>query len=94
MANTQYVDVTVENNRGQTAKLRFPDNERGQSLVRTLQSKARREELASVEVGKSAKGPEYPDDVDPERRRGRPVEGQTEATAPVETDGKDDKSKK
>lgn len=86
MANTQYVDVTVENNRGQTAKLRFPDNERGQSLVRTLQSKARREELASVNVGsRKAKGPEYPDDAVPERRRGRPVEGQVEATAPVET---------
>lgn len=86
MSNIKYIDVTVENNSGQTATMRFPDNERGQSLVKTLQGKARREELASVKLGsKAAKGPEYPDDVAPERRRGRPVEGQVEATAPVET---------
>lgn len=86
MPDTKYTDVTVKNNRGQTAKMRFPDNERGQSLIRTLQAKARREELESVSVGsKSVKGPEYADVVEPERRRGRPVEGQVEATAPVET---------
>lgn len=89
MPNT-YTDVTVQNRRGQTVKFRFPDNERGESLIETLKSKARREELDKVSTAKaSKKGAEYPGDAEPPRRRGRPVDGAVEASAVVETDGND-----
>lgn len=86
MTTNTYVDVTVVNNADKEIGFRFPDTEEGQSLIRTLQSKVRREELKSIKVGgKAVKGPEYDEVVEPERRRGRPVEGKVEGAAVVET---------
>jgi hypothetical protein len=84
----KYLDVKVENNRGQTVEFRLPDNEQGADLLDTLKKKARRGELESVSEGKGRKkGPEYVDAGEPPRRRGRPVEGLADAAAPVETGG-------
>lgn len=82
---SDYIDVTVVNDSGHELGFRFPNTEEGLSLVRTLERKARREELQSVKLGKTVKGPEFPETVLPERRRGRPVDGAFEAVAPVET---------
>lgn len=78
-----YTAVTVTNNEDQEIGLSFPNTELGQSQILTLQRRAQRGELKEVEVGKTSKGPKYPASAAPERRRGRPVEGQVEAVAVV-----------
>lgn len=86
MANStsEYIDVAVKNSAAdEEIGLRFPNTEAGQALATTLERRVRRGDLESAEVGKTVKGPKYDAAVAPERRRGRPVEGQVEAVTVV-----------